>query len=321
MNRRQVLQAPFLWAASALEQDLARITAGFPGRVGIGLQAGRRTASIRGEERFSLQSVVKLLVGLAVLDAVDRRGWSVEDAVTVQRADLSVFAQPIAQRIGPDGFRTTVGELVRGAIIDSDSAACDVLIARLGGPAAVQAVLARMGAAGMRVDRDERHLQTEIVGLEWRPEFTDAGVLERAITGVPEAVRTREYQRYQRDLHDTSTPRAMAALLQRLAAGKLLSPSSTAFLWQAMRDCATGEDRLKAGSAAGWTLGHKTGTSGSWQGVTAATNDVGILTSPASANLAIAVFVADSPASASERATVIARVAAAAIRHSDYLFR
>ena len=36
----------------------------------------------------------------------------------------------------------------------------------------------------------------------------------------------------------------------------------------------------EAGLRPGWTLGHKTGPSGYWNGVTAATDDVGILFGP-----------------------------------------
>ena len=62
--------------------------------------------------------------------------------------------------------------------------------------------------------------------------------------------------------------------------GKLLSVASTAHILQTMRECATFPDRLKGGAAPGWQVAHKTGTSGSWKRLTAATNDVGILTAP-----------------------------------------
>jgi len=206
-----------------------------------------------------------------------------------------------------------VGDLVRRAIIESDSAATDVLIARLGGPGVVQAVLRKKGIRGIRLDRDERHLQTEIAGITWRPEYVDAGVLDRAIAAVPEADRRRAYERYQVDPRDTATPRGMAAFLFRLAQGELLSPVPTSFILKAMEECQTFPDRLKAGIGPGWTIAHKTGTSGSWQGVTAATNDVGILTAPDGARVAIAVFVADSRASSRERAAIIARISAATV--------
>ena len=71
-----------------------------------------------------------------------------------------------------------LGDLVRRAVVDSDSAATDVLVARLGGPPAIQRVLDRLGIGEVRFDRDERRLQTEIHGLVWRPEYVDAARLE-----------------------------------------------------------------------------------------------------------------------------------------------
>jgi beta-lactamase class A len=82
-----------------------------------------------------------------------------------------------------------------------------------------------------------------------------------------------------------------------------------------MEQTVTFPDRLKAGTAPGWTLGHKTGTSGTWNGVTAATNDVGVLVAPDRGVLAVAVFIGDSTASSSARAALTASVAAAAIEH------
>jgi beta-lactamase class A len=62
---------------------------------------------------------------------------------------------------------------------------------------------------------------------------------------------------------------------------------------------------------AGTVVAHKTGTSGTQKGITAATNDIGIITLPNGRHLAIAVFVSDSPADESTREGVIAKVALA----------
>jgi beta-lactamase class A len=105
----------------------------------------------------------------------------------------------------------------------------------------------------------------------------------------------------------------MAFFLWKLAEGDLLSKPSTDFVIKAMRDCKTFPDRLKAGVARGWQIAHKTGTSGSWEGMTAATNDVGILTAPDGSQISIAVFVADSRRSSAERAAIFAKISAAAI--------
>jgi beta-lactamase class A len=308
------LQAGDLDAAN-LQTHLANVVKAFDGRIGACIQAGERTACVRGEESFSLQSVMKLLVGTAVLDAVDKGRRRLDDEATIRAQDLSLNVQPLAQLVGSSGYRTTIGDLVRRAIIDSDSAATDFLIAQLGGPSAVQAVLKAKGISGIRIDRDERHLQTEIAGLMWQPEYVDATVLNRALEAVPETRRQEAYRKYQVDSRDTATPKGMASFLIRLARGDLLSSSSTEYVLKAMDECKTFPNRLKAGVAPGWKIAHKTGTSGSWKGLTVATNDVGILTSPDASQVSIAVFVADSRASSADRAAIIAKICAAAIAH------
>ena len=85
--------------------------------------------------------------------------------------------------------------------------------------------------------------------------------------------------------------------------------------FQMMAQTTTFPDRLKAGVSSGWTLAHKTGTSGTWRGVTAATNDVGVLTSPAGRPLSVAVFIADSRASSDDRARLMSSLARAVVEN------
>lgn len=302
--------------AAGLEKDFRKLVAGFGGRVGVCAQAEAAPVCLNAGQRFSMQSVMKMLVGMAVMDAVDRRGWKLETKLLIRKQDLSLYMQPIAKLVGPNGYETTIGDLVRRAIVDSDSAAADILLARLGGPDVVNKLLDRHGINGIRLDRDERHLQTEIAGIRWRPEYVDAAVLDKALEAIPAATREAAYRKYQTDVRDTSTPEGMASLLLKLAQGKLFSVSSTRLLLDVMEQTATFPDRLKAGLSAGWKLGHKTGSSGCLNGFCIATNDVGVLWSPAQSPVAIVVFVSDSRASLSEKAALMAGLARAAIQHS-----
>ena len=318
MNRFFILFSVATFASAAqldfagLEKDLIALTKDFGGRVGVCVQSDRGAACVHPNDKFAMQSVVKLLVGFAVMDAVDTQGWKLDTQVEIQRKDLSLYVQPLEKLVGPNGYKTTIGDLVRRAIIDSDSAATDVLIARLGGPASVQAVLKKKGVDGIRVDRDERHLQTEIVGLAWRSEFVEPPVLDQAIAGVKEATRSLAFAVYKRDPRDTSTPKGMSEFLSKLSGGKLLSVSSTQFLMQAMKECRTFPTRLKAGVPERWDISHKTGTSGTWKGETAATNDVGVLTAPDGTRVAISAFVADSFSNDEVRDKLIAKISALA---------
>ena len=298
-------------AAESLEQEFAHAAQGFSGRVGVCAIDGSLESCVNGDQRFSLQSVMKLLAAMAAMDSLPP-----DETITIRREDLSLFVQPIAKIVNAHGpFTTTIADLVRRAIVDSDSAATDNLIKRLGGPAAVQAYLNRKGISGMRVDRDEKTLQTEIAGLKWKPEFVDADLLEKAIASLPREVRNAADRSYAKDVRDTATPRGMAAMLRALQQGKLLSPSATRYILDVMAQTVTFPDRLKAGTPPGWKIAHKTGTSGAWNGITIATNDVGILTAPDSSPVFIAVFIADSRAPDADRATLTARFARLAAAH------
>jgi len=59
-------------------------------------------------------------------------------------------------------------------------------------------------------------------------------------------------------------------------------------------------------------VAHKTGTGGTRDSITSATNDIGIITLPNGTHLAVAVFVSDSSADEATRESVIARIAKAA---------
>ena len=63
---------------------------------------------------------------------------------------------------------------------------------------------------------------------------------------------------------------------------------------------------------AGTVVAHKTGTSGTTDGITAATNDVGLVTLPDGRHLAVAVFVADARGDELAREGAIASLARAA---------
>lgn len=296
-----------------LQHDIERLTTDFAGRVGLCVTDHVGVTCMNGDQRFSIQSVMKLVVALAVMDAAEHKRLRLDDKILIRREDLSLSVQPLADLVGKNGYITTIDDLVRRAIVDSDSAAVDILIGRLGGTKTIQAFLDRKHLAGVRLDRDERHLQTETVGLTWRPAYVDADLLEKETAAVPDAQRTAAYQRYQTDIRDTATPEGMARLLGELSSGKLLSPAHTRRILDIMAETATGADRLKAGLSPGWILRHKTGTSGSWRGLTVATNDVGILQAPDGGNIVVVVFIGDSTAPAAARAALMAKISAAVI--------
>jgi beta-lactamase class A len=199
-------------------------------------------------------------------------------------------------------------------VTESCSGAADFIIRRLGGPQAVNAFLVKHDIQGMRIDRQERDLQTQIGGITWRPEFVDEDVIEAAYAAVSEADKDAAYARYLADPRDTTTPAAMAKLLQKLLKGQLFTPKSTRYLLGVMERTATGPERLKAGVPAGWTLGHKTGTSSTHRGVAGATNDVGIARNKAGEWVILVALLRESTLAPRDRDRILADVARAGFK-------
>nr|WP_272951841.1 serine hydrolase [Sinorhizobium meliloti] len=147
--------------------------------------------------------------------------------------------------------------------------------------------------------------------MTWTPEFVFPERLEQARKEVADARRQAAFEAYLKDPRDTATPIEMVGFLHRLATGQLLSASSTAHLLEVMNRTVTFPERLRAGVPSGWTIGHKTGTSQTRNGINGVTNDVGILTAPDGTHVAVAAFVAESRAGKDERAATIAAAARA----------
>jgi beta-lactamase class A len=106
-------------------------------------------------------------------------------------------------------------------------------------------------------------------------------------------------------------PSAIATLLTDLHNGKLLSGSSQSALLAHLAKSTTFPGRLRAGFPAGTLVEHKTGTSGTSNGITAATNDVGIV-NVAGRFVVVVAMLADARGDDAERDAVIAAVGHAA---------
>ena len=175
----------------------------------------------------------------------------------------------------PGGTEMTVSDLIRFAICESDGTASDVLMRLAGGPAAVQAYLTELHIDGLIVQDTEKSMATDH-SLQYR---------------------------------NSATPDSAIAVLTALHESRGLSQASQALLVKDLIDSKPGAKRLKGLLPPTAIVAHKTGTSGTEKGVTAATNDIGIIHLPSGLHLAIAVFVSDSSADETTREAVIARIA------------
>jgi beta-lactamase class A len=284
------------------------------GNVGIGvldLDTGEHWFR-NGKQRFPMQSVFKLPVGIVVLKLVDEGKLSLNQTVTITREQFVPGWNPTIKDITGDHAQFTVQYLLERAVGDSDNTAADALIRLVGGTEQVTANLERLNLRDVRVDRLVQQLVPDSVGLtNFSPELLDRQKYQEAVQQIPDAVKKAAMERFLTDPRDTATPEGMIDLLVKLQSRQLLSEDSTALLLKIMTDSPTGQQRLKAGLPPGWSIAHKTGTGGDVLGVGIATNDVGLISSPTGRNIAIAVFIAGSKAPLEQRESVISAVASA----------
>lgn len=263
-----LLAAPWTAARAQSEAPWNTIEARSGGRLGVAvLHADGRVEGHRLDERFPMCSTFKWLAAAYVLHRVDRGQEKLERRIPYGREVLLPHSPVTSKHVG-DGM--TLGELCRATIVTSDNAAANLILASYGGPQALTAYARGLGDAVTRLDRTEPELN------ESRP-------------GDP---------------RDTTSPRAMTALLQRTLVGDALSPRSRELLAAWLEACETNGQRLRADLPAGWRMGSKTGT-----GARGSTNDVGIFWPPGKPPVMVAVYVTDTKAPEADRAGAIADVA------------
>jgi beta-lactamase class A len=278
----------------SLQEKLERIVAGYGEQVGVAVSRVDRNwvASVGGNQLYPQQSVSKTWVALSIFEAVDQGRLNLDQPVLMRPEDRSVFSQPIASQIGDTGFVTTIRDLLRRALIQSDNAANDKLMSLAGGVEGVRAVLEAKGfAPRIRLGADERHLQSTIAGLVWNASYNTAPDFNAARNRLPREARDAAMDRYLADPLDGASPVAIAQALAALKRGELLSPSSTQTMLEIMAKARTGPRRLRGALPAGWHIAHKTGTGQDWRGASVGINDVALLTAPDGQVYSVAVMI------------------------------
>lgn len=264
-----------------LQQQIESIAIDAKGTVGVAVVALETgdAATLNADNQFAMQSVYKLPIAMAVLHLVDAEKLALDELIGVTKDDLVTPGQrsPIRDK-HPDGTTLAIRELIRFAISESDGSGSDVLLRLAGGPAEVQSDLAAIGVNEVAVENSEKEF-----ALDWQTQY-----------------------------RNWITPNATVALLRSLHEGNGISPKNRELLLKDMTDSPTGPNRLKGLLPQNTPVAHKTGTSGKRDNITAATNDIGIITLPDGQHLLVAVFVGDSAADEKTRESVIARIAKAA---------
>jgi beta-lactamase class A len=274
MRRPAAAGAPAGSGAEALRQRLVEIELRCGGRLGVGILdtgTGIMTAH-RGDERFPMCSTHKAISAAAILARVDGGTERLDRRIRFPAEAVLSYSPATKAHAGAAGM--TLGEICEGAVKLSDNTAANLMFDALDGPAGLTAWLRSIGDDVTRLDRTEPALN------EARP-------------GDP---------------RDTTSPAAMAATLQRLVLGEVLSPASQARLVEWLLGGQTGGARLRAGVPAGWRVGQKTGTNDH-----GTANDIGVLWPPGRQPVVVTAFVTESGAELDVQNAAIADVARAVV--------
>ena len=242
-------------ALAAKEKPVGELLAEHEKRVGgrLGVCAiDTRFGGIIGhrlDERFALCSTFKLLLAAAVFEQADKRKLPLDKTIPYGKADI-VANSPVSEASLSKGGMT-VRALAEAAQKQSDNTAANLLMKQLGGPAGLTQFCRRHGDSITRIDRLEPAMNEFKAG----------------------------------DPRDTTSPYAIATLVEKIVTGVVLTPTSRAQLIDWMLATKTGLKRIRAGVPTNWRVGDKTGT-----GMPGKYNDVAVCWPPRQPPLIIAVY-------------------------------
>jgi beta-lactamase class A len=277
-----VLLASSASAQTSLQRQIQGIAADAHGRVSVAcsLPESSLKCDLDPHARPPMQSVFKFPLAVTSLHLVEQQKVSLDQPVRFLPSDriLPHTHSPLQDKCPEANVSVPLRELLGLAVSQSDNVAADIVLRTIGGPAIVNSYMDSIGVSGFHLEDGEDGLARDLAA-QYRNWFEPAGAVQ---------------------------------LLRRISDDSPLTPEHTRMLLTWMQDAATGPRRINGDLPYGTIVMHKTGSSGTRDGVTFATNDIGLITLPDGRRVAIAIFVTDSRAGDDARDAVIARIAKAA---------
>lgn len=230
-----------------------------------------------GDEHCPMQSVFKFQIALAILDRIDKGEFSLQHKIHVKKEDYTAnLWSPMRDSFPNGNVNLPFETLIKFMVSQSDNSACDILIHHLGKPKKVEKYIHKLGIEDIAIKYNEYKMQ----------------------------------KKWQRQYENWSTTNAMNQLLLKFYTGKILSKTNTDFLYQVLTETTTGKNRIVNLLPPGTIVAHKTGSSGTnKKGITAATNDAGIITLPNGQHLVLTIFISDANADYDKIESTIAEIA------------
>src|SRR5258706_2508825 len=159
ISRRSAMTGALLLpcAAAAAEEPLVALEKQTGARIGVAaLDTGSgKHIGWRADERFVMCSTFKLSLAAAIFAKADKGGEQL-DRLVHYGADVPIGVSPATRKNIARGM--TVAELCEAAVVVSDNGAANLLLERLGGPAAMTRFWRGVGDPLTRLDNNEPKL-------------------------------------------------------------------------------------------------------------------------------------------------------------------
>ncbi len=249
-----------------LQPKIDSILSKYDAKVGVAIHSHDLSDSliVNGDHRYPLQSVYKFHLGIVILDQVDKGKLYMKQPLVFSKETMNTELYSPIKDAHPNGVTMRLDEVLFHTIAESDNIGCDAMFDLLGGPKVVDTYFKKLGFKDQNIAYTERVQQAK-----WDIQFENWTTVS-AGNHIMHAFYTNDDQ--------------------------LLSKKSYNFLWDNMRKTSTGPNRIKGLLPMGTVVAHKTGTSGRNRqtGVTAAINDIGVVSLPDGKVFYISVYVTDS---------------------------
>ena len=261
-----------------LKKKILQITKGKNATVSVSVLdfENNKSVHINGNKKLPMLSVFKFHIGLAVLNEVDQGKLNLDQKILIKKSDLLENTwSPIRERFPEGDIEMPLGLLIKYTVAESDNNGCDILLRLIGGTETVQKFINSKGVRNftIKVNEEQMHQGFEFMYL------------------------------------NTTTANSANQLLKDFRDKKIVSKTSTDFLMTTMLETSTGKNKIVAQLPESVPVAHKTGSSGkNEKGLTAAENDIGIVTLPGGKSYALSIFVSDSMESAETNTKMIADI-------------
>ena len=247
----------------SLKQKIEQIISTKKADVGVSIMGieDKDTLTINGSRHYPMLSVFKFHIAIVVLAEVDKGNLSLNQNIYIKKTDLTLDTwSPIKAKF-PNGVKLTLAEIIRYTVSESDNIGCDILLRLIGGTKIINQYFLNKNFKDLSIlaNEEEMHKDWNILFTNW------------------------------------TTTNSANNLLKAFYDKKLLSKKSNDFLWKTMTETTTGKKRIKGQLPESTIVAHKTGTSGTNEkGISAAVNDIGIVTLANGKHFIITIFVSNS---------------------------